>query len=446
MRLSFRQGIVDHQTDTFGTPTFLQVVGGSVSLIATNDPTVVSFIHGQKDYLYTESQTQTDAWGPFAAQDYWLYWQLNPVTGLREFGATELEPTQAIDPPSSPGTGQMWFNTLNHIWYEFNGASWIEVIRVFACKLVGGATPISMSINSPDYRGTQVGLNVPTRTGALTYDMAGKPIRTSDRKFFTTEDQFYTNLPTGARLRVGNILVPGIAQQALHRYQVVQFADFNQLLPAVPFTQMTQIYGIIEEDVPAGESVDFVTEGMIFNEGWDWETAGAVVNDPVFIDDTGEIQLVPHIGGQMPVGVVTGAQEIYFAPRLFSYVEASINFDVAANFVGAPTAGQFIWHQAVTRDMEIAGSASTEHQGYADVAPTGGDAIFEVFSSENGNPKVSHGTLTFAEGSKVVTSQNVTDITGLGEGSSLHLQCVTDWGIEGVAITFKGHTIVFWSP
>lgn len=446
MRLSFRQGIVSHQTDTLGTPTFLVVNGGYVSLMTTNDPTIVSFIHGQKDYLYTEAQTQNNAWGPFVAQDYWLFWQLNTATGMREFGSTTLEPTSSIDPPATPGTGQMWFNTLSNIWYEFSGASWIEVIRVFACKLVGGVTPVSMSINAPDYRGTQVGINTPTRSGALTYDMQGKAIRTGDRKFFTTEDQFFTNLPTGARLRVGNILVPGIAQQPLHRYQVVQYVDFNQLLPAVPFTQMTQLYGIIEDDAAAGESVDFVTEGMIFNEGWDWVLAGGNVNDPVFIDDTGEIQLTPHIGGQMPVGVITGAQEIMFAPRLFSYVEASISFDIAANFVGAPSPAQFIWHQAITRDMEIAGSTSTEHQGYAEIPPAGGDAIFELYTSELGGPKVSRGTFTFASGSKVISSQNITDITGLGEGDSLHLQCVTDFGISDVAITLKGHTTVFWKP
>lgn len=445
MRISFRGGIVSHQTDTFGTPTFLQVGGGYVSLATVNDPTVVSFVHGQKDYLYTERQSQPNAWGPFIAQDYWLYWHLDPVTGLREFGSTVLEPVVASNPPPE-ATGQMWFDTFSNIWYEYNGAAWIEVIRVFACKLVGGVTPVSMSIDAPDFRGTQVGLNVPTRTGALTYDMQGKPIRTGDRKFFTTEDQFFTNLPTGARLRVGSILVPGLALQALHKFQVVQFADFNELLPAVPFTQATHLYGIIEDDVAAGESVDFVTEGMIFNEAWDFESAGAAVNDPVYIDDSGDIQLIPHIGGQMPVGVVSGVQEIYFSPRLFSQVEASVNFDIPMGYVGIITSGQFIWHRPLTHETEIAGSLSTEHQGYAEVPPSGGDAVFELYSSEAGGPKVSHGTFTFASGSKVITSQNITDITGLGDGHSLHLQCVTDFGIADVAITLKGHTLVLWKP
>ena len=447
MRISFRQGIVNHQTDTFGTPTFLDVNAGFVSLLTNNDVTVVSFIHGQKDYLYTERLNQINAWGPFGANDYWLYWQLNPVTGLREFGHTNLVPVIASDPPPSPGTGQMWFNPVINMWYEWSGSGWVEVIRVFACQLVGGVTPVSMSINSPDFRGTQVGLNVPTRSGALVFDMQAKPIRSGDRKFFTTEEQFFTAVPTGARLRVGNILVPGIAEQPLHKYQVVQYADFNKLLPATPFTQLTRLYGIIEEDAPVGDVVDFVTEGVIFNEDWDWVTAGAIVNDPVFIDDTGEIQLVPHIGGQMPVGVVTGVQEIMFAPRLFSQIsQAVISADTHAYMPGTPVPAEFIWHRALARDMEILGSASSNHVGYCETPPSGGSAIFEVSTSESGGAKVPHGTFTFDDGSNVITSQNITDITNINENTTLHIQCVTNSGAADIAFTLKGATTVYWKP
>ena len=443
MRLSFRQGIVQHQTDTFNTPTFLLVSGGYVSLIANNAPTVITFAQGDKDYLYTERRTMAGAWGPFSAADYWLYWQLDGVTGARTFGATNLEPVTAPEAPTSPGTGQMWFNTNHKKMYEFNGASWIEVIRVFACKLVGGVTPISVSINSPDFRGTQVGLNVPSRSGELIFDLQGKPIRASDRQFFNTEDQFFTGVATGARLRVGNILVPGVAEQPLHKYQVVEFIDFNRILPASPFTQLTRVYGIIEEDAPAGDVVDFVTEGMIYNEDWDWMSLGALVNDPVYIDDAGEIQIVPHIGGQMPIGVVTGIKEIYFAPRLFSQVEAQISFDTSGSYIGTPASGQFIWHYPVTRELEIIDSASTDHHLYVDTPPIGGDAIFELYSSEPGGAKVSRGTFEVAAGSNVATSQNITTFS-VEEGDVLHLQCVTNFSVANVSLTLKGNTIVFW--
>ncbi len=337
MRLSFRQGIVQHQRDTLDTPTFLSVNGGFVSVEATNEPTVITFAHGNKDYLYTEHQSQFGAWGPFTSGDHWLFWQLNMVTGVREFGSTNLEPIVGANTPTHPGTGQMWFNTMSNIMYEYNGSSWVEVVRVFACKLQSSVTPVSVSINSPDFRGTQVGLEVPSKAGDLVFDDQGKPVKTSDRKFFTTEDEIFTGAATGSKLKVGNILIPGIAQQALHRHQVVEFVNFNELLPASPFTYMSKIYGIIEEDAPAGDVVNFVTEGIVHDELWDWVSLGAEVNDPVFIDDTGEIQIVPYIGGQLPVGIVVGTHEILFSPRTFANSSANItSFDIFTDLLDTP--------------------------------------------------------------------------------------------------------------
>ena len=203
------------------------------------------------------------------------------------------------------------------------------------------------------------------------------------------------------------------------------------------------MYGIIEEDAPTGDMVDFVSEGMIFNEAWDWMGLGALVNDPVYIDDAGEVQIVPHIGGQMPIGVVTGAQEIMFSPRLFSQVEASINFDISMSYLGSPASGEFIAHQAITRDTEIIDSASTDHSGFADNAPIGGTAVFELYTSTDGGSKVPHGTFEFAEGSKVITSQNI-DTFNMEAGDVMHLQCVTDYSIGAITLTLKGNTIVFW--
>ena len=196
MRITFRQGIVRHQTDISGSPAFLQKVGQYVNLIVSPDPTIVTFAHGQKNYLYTESKTQlqSEAWGPFdAGTNYWLYWDINLVNGVRTFGSTVYEPLVSANQPSlscvdSFGVpcviaGRMWYNTVRNIMYEYNGASWVEVVRVFACKLELGTTIRSMSIRAPEFIGTQVGLTTPAYAGAIAFDTAGKPIRTGDRKF-----------------------------------------------------------------------------------------------------------------------------------------------------------------------------------------------------------------------------------------------------------------------
>jgi len=325
MKLSFRQGIVRHQQDALGTPTFLNVAGGNVSLIVSPDPTIITFVHGTKDYLYTERQSVPNAWGPFApGADQWLYWQLNPVTGTREFGSTNLEPIETGSMPTGPNIGQMWFDTTTKMWREWNGASWVEKIRVFACRLENGTTPRSMSINAPVFTGTQVGLTTSTRAGGLAFDGSGKPIRTGDNKFFTTEDVFVTGVPSGASVRVSNILIPGIAQEPLAAYSVVEYDDFNKLVHASPYTQGIKLYGFIEEDAPTGEVINFITEGMIVNDDWDFVADGADVNDPVYNDSTGQLSLTPAIPDQLPVGVITGRSEILFSPRLFPQLDTTI--------------------------------------------------------------------------------------------------------------------------
>jgi len=321
-RLTFKQGIVRHQEDNIGNQGFLDVVNGFVSLIVSNESTVIAFTHGTKDYLFTESNTINNAWGPFpTGANYWLFWELNPVTGIRSFGSTIFEPITQSQAPTSPSISQMWFNTAVSMWYEWNGTSWVEVIRVFACKIDTGLAPRSLSINAPDFKGTQVGLDVNNRTGSLVFDSTGKPIKNDSGKFFTTEDVFTTGVPTGASLRVNNILMSGQAQQPIANFQVVEYSDFNKLVPASPFTQGENAFGIVAEGVPVNAIANFTTEGIIFNEQWDWVADGASVNDPVYINGTGMLLLTQYLPNQQPAGVVIGRQEILFAPRLFPQLD-----------------------------------------------------------------------------------------------------------------------------
>lgn len=98
MRLTFRQGVVSHQTGGF-----LYLNGsGNVDLDASNRPTVVTIAHNNVDYLWSEDADYDDAWvGPFASNTYyWLYWDFDPLTFERSFGYTTLEP---VYQPVVPG-------------------------------------------------------------------------------------------------------------------------------------------------------------------------------------------------------------------------------------------------------------------------------------------------------------------------------------------------------
>ena len=82
MRLSFRQGIVSHQT-TSGVQDFLSVnPSGNIDLLANNRPVTLTLAHVEKNYTYIEDFTVANAWrGPFTSGiNYWLYWDFNFLT------------------------------------------------------------------------------------------------------------------------------------------------------------------------------------------------------------------------------------------------------------------------------------------------------------------------------------------------------------------------------
>lgn len=323
-RLSFRQGIVRHQTDTNNNPTFLQKVGDYVNLVVSPSPTIVTFVHGNKNYLFTESVTIIDAWGPLPpGSDVWLYLDLNMITGVRTFSHTAAEPTEAGMAPMLPIVNQMWFNTTINKWHTWSGSSWSEVIRVFVAKYANSTTFVSMSGSAPSFVGTQVGLNVDNTVGAITFDATGAPIRDGSKHFFTTEDKFVTGVPTGASLKVNNIILRGQAEQPIGAYGVVVYSNYNKIIPAAPFSVLNRVYGITEEGANIGDVVNVVTEGTIYNHLWDWEAAGALINDPVYLGLSGQLQLSATAVDVLPVGAVIGPQTILFDPTLYGLSSGS---------------------------------------------------------------------------------------------------------------------------
>jgi len=309
-QINFRQGIVKHQTDSLGNPTFLDFSGGAVSLVVSPTPTILTLAQNNKNYLFTEKSSVNNAWsGPFVpGVDYWLYWDINLVTGIRTFGFTTLEPFISANPPIAPQTGQMWWNTSSTTMFVFNGAQFIEAIRVFAAKIENGTTLISLSDQVPKFTGTQVGLNVPNFSGAFVFDTNGEPITNGDGSFFTTEDPFITGVPTGAALKVNSWIVEAITQQPVSKGQIVEFNGFNTVVPAHPLNQNNVIFGMVEEDAVTNERVIIRTGGVVFNSNWNWNTAG--INTPLFIDNSGFLQTTAVVPNQLSAAVVIDSQRV----------------------------------------------------------------------------------------------------------------------------------------
>lgn len=315
MKTTFRQGVIRHST----SPLFLQTNGSYVTLQASaSQPTIVTFANRTKNYLFTEAIPVSNAWGPFSSgTDYWLFWELNRASGLRSFGFTRYEPILSSATPSSPAIGQMWWNPSLGYWRMWQGSMWVEKIRVLAAKYASASTFESVSINAPLYTGTQVGLTASARAGSLVFDTSQRPIFDNDNQFFTTEDYILTGVPSGASLRIESMLLTAEAQQPLSAYQVVMFNQFNSIISASPFTTVNKVYGIIQEDVTTNNTVNVITEGLIYNEQWNWQSAGGSVNSPVYVGNGGEVRLTRAITKQLPVGVVIGPQSILFRPGTF---------------------------------------------------------------------------------------------------------------------------------
>ena len=327
MQTSFRSGILRHQTDRNNNPIFLRKIGGNVGIVVSPDPTILTFIDGSTDYIYTESQTIPNTSQPAypwntAVDGAYLYWELNRVNGLISYGSTMLAPVTQSIAPTNPTTGQLWFDTINKYWYRFQGG-WQRTLVVFATKIVG-VRLTSMSDQAPVYRGTQVGINTNQSAGSLVYDLAGVAIQNSLGQFFTTEDEFVAGVPYASSMRIEALATYAIANNSLAAYSVVEFNDFDQIVQANSGSQLVQTIGIVEEDADVNDRIRVIYAGPVTNEAWDWTSYG--IDTPIYVSSGGLLSPSPK-GAQLPIARVIGKKTILFEPWLGSQA-ASGNFGV----------------------------------------------------------------------------------------------------------------------
>lgn len=314
MRISFRQGIVA------APPSFLTTNGATVNLTIASPTTVqVAFADGLSNYLHTERTTVASAWvGPFVSgTNYWLYWDINPVTGIRTFGHTLLDPVEAASAPLSPASDQHWFDmTANKmkVWNALAGR-WVSKIRVFAGMYQNGSLFVSMSINAPSFIGTQVGSLSATavEAGALVFDSNGKPLKRSTGAFFTTSDVVTASLASATMVKVGSIVIDAVATSNIPAYSIVQFSGFHQVELQTGLMQSDAVYGLIEANAVIGDVVNVVLDGVVTNPSWNWIAAGP--GAPLYVDPTGVLTPTKPTDG-VPVAAVVDVTSILIRPML----------------------------------------------------------------------------------------------------------------------------------
>lgn len=298
MKLNFRQGIARFQTDVAGNPTFLQKSDGSgqfIDLVVAPDPTIIAFAHKDSNYIVEEVKTVKKAWGPFTStQTVYLYWDVNLLTGVLTRGSTLYPPMYSSSAPSSPVVDQHWFDTTETIMRVWNGAKWVDKIRVFAAFLSSGA------IIRPYRLGSQAGIVGTFEGGNIVLDAYNKPLRQSDGTFVTTVTSMIIVNNSAKKVKFEAEILSGLAAEPIPKYSLVQMRPGKRLVLVRPADVDSRIAGIVTEDLYTNEVGYVITEGLVRNEGWNFSDDD--VNRPIFSGVNGEITRNPPQSGVCQAG------------------------------------------------------------------------------------------------------------------------------------------------
>lgn len=360
MKLSFRQGIARFQTDVLATPTFLQKSPGAsnfIDLIVSPDPTVIVFAHKDANYIVEELKTVSHAWGPFSGSGtVYLYWDLNLLTGELTRRSTANPPIYAGTPPSTPPTDQHWFDTSETVMRVWNGAKWIEKIRVLAAYLSSG------TIIRPYQLGSQAGINEECEGGNIVLDAYNKPLRQSDGSFVTSATSLIISNNSAKKVKFETEVLSGMADEPLPKYSLVQMRAGRRIILARHTDYMSRIAGIVLEDLYLNEVGYVVSDGLIRNENWNWPASS--VNRPVFCGANGEVTLSPPQSGVVQAaGFIYDRDSIYmniFAPVVLEDVSAIVAPTPLPPVSGAPVTDFYASVTAGTAPLTVSfSSAST---------------------------------------------------------------------------------------
>lgn len=304
MQLTFRQGIARYQTDVYATPTFLQVQGQYVALNVSPDPTVIIFAQKQATYVIDEIRSVPKAWGPFTTgETVYLYWDISMLDASLTRGYTKLPQIVTAVAPMNPAVDQHWFDTTTKIMKVWNGAKWLEKIRVFA------ATYTRQSVLTPFPLGTQADQRGTFDAGNLILDTYNKPLRQSDGTFLTTAVEVTVINSSANKVKFESEIIYGMANEAIPRMSWVTSMAGGKLAVARSNKWQTRIMGLALEDLYESEVGNIEPCGLVMNEQWNF--TASEINRPVFCNEFGEVTLVPpNVGVSQICGYVYSSNAI----------------------------------------------------------------------------------------------------------------------------------------
>ena len=275
MNITFKQGIIKYPI-TGSQQNFLTKNGDNVNLVASNGSTLLNIAHGNTNYIYEEFNSIINAWiGPFiGGNEYWLYWNIDTLSGIRTFGYTSIQPINSISAPTSPTTGQHWFDLSTNKMMVWETSIWRNVIRVFAAHYNGvNFTSQSSGIGTFDYAGSQVGITATSSVAGKILFFNSKPVLQTTREFFTTESIFNVNGSNIDTLRLESSYTIVKAEANLSEFRVIKYTS-DGVVNYAQYSDADSVLGIITENVIINGLTNITLDGVVVNPTWSWATIG----------------------------------------------------------------------------------------------------------------------------------------------------------------------------
>jgi hypothetical protein len=229
-----------------------------------------------------------------------------------------------------------------------------------------------MSINSPAFTGTQVGVTAVTSfSGQILVDATtNKAIRNFEGKFMTSEDRVRVPTLSGSDVKFASLIVEAEAQENLAAYTVVNFSSFGKIVHATTFVaNLPAPLGIVQQSALTGDTVSVTTEGAITNPDWDWTSAG--VNAPLYCNSSGVLTTVEQFPGQAPVAVVIDTKTILVGKSKVTTTVSNTSLDSLTDVViTTPSSGQVVSYNGTNWVNAAPGAVSLTLDNLTDVVVT----------------------------------------------------------------------------
>lgn len=281
MKFSFTQGIVS------GPSLFLKRMPNGIG-IDTNTQHVMGVIStGQQHLVLLEPISNQVLVGWEGVDDptkqYWLFWEIDSITGERQYWSTTIAPIANYTDPSSGGVqlevGTLWWDSTSKVYKEWTGAMWSVKYRLLAGIVRPGGAIVQQSV------GPQQGRSVGTVTaGFILYDKFHVAIKVGDQ-FLTTDDAMHTDLSTIHGIQLDQSVVYATAQETIPRYNLVTMTSNTKAKLATAYDVEAGIVALATNDAEIGGQVNLAFSGLVTNPEWNWTNVGKLV----YVIDTGTV-------------------------------------------------------------------------------------------------------------------------------------------------------------